>query len=101
MKQTRRSVFIVQALHARALVIGDSGHVRAQDSISVVLYTRKNGFQCKSCAFVEDQDLLVVTSISLPLTMTQDSSLGRTTRKVEIEDERKNNLLSIMVRASL
>ncbi|CAM9911415.1 unnamed protein product, partial [Hapterophycus canaliculatus] len=27
-----------------------------------------------------------------------DSSLGRTTRKVEIDDERKNNLLSIMVR---
>ena len=36
-----------------------------------------------------------MTDMSIP---TQDSSLGRTTRKVEIEDERKNNLLSIMVR---
>ncbi len=36
----------------------------------------------------------------LVLTLVQDSSLGRTTRKVEIEDERRNNLLSIMVRTN-
>lgn len=34
----------------------------------------------------------------LVISVVQDSSLGRTTRKVEIEDERRNNLLSIVVR---
>lgn len=39
-----------------------------------------------------------LTSTFIRGNVVQDSSLGRTTRTVEIEDERKNNLLSIMVR---